>query len=122
MKLTKEIQPKCDECIPCKMAGKSINPQLLMSNKLLTIDRKTESKNPFGLHRTKKISTTIWFILTSINSYSKWPVACICAASTRKTTSMLVKRNILLNGIPKTIRTEKGQRSPEKNSKRCVRI
>ena len=30
-KLTKEIQNKCDECIPCKMAEKSIKPQIPMS-------------------------------------------------------------------------------------------
>ena len=39
-KLTKEIQNKCDECIPCKMTGKSIKPQSPMSEiKLLTTDR-----------------------------------------------------------------------------------
>ena len=30
-KLTKEIQNKCDECIPCKMTVKSIKPQIPMS-------------------------------------------------------------------------------------------
>ena len=31
--LTEEIQNKCDECIPCKMAGKSNKPQNPMSEK-----------------------------------------------------------------------------------------
>ena len=38
-KLTKEIQNKCDECVPCKTTGKSIIPQISMSEKILTTDR-----------------------------------------------------------------------------------
>ena len=39
-KLTKAIQYKCDKCIPCKMAGKSIKPQFSnVRNKLLNNDR-----------------------------------------------------------------------------------
>ena len=30
-RMTREIQQKCDECIPCKMAGKNIKPQLPMT-------------------------------------------------------------------------------------------
>ena len=30
-KLTKEIQNKCDECIPCEMTGVSLKPQIPMS-------------------------------------------------------------------------------------------
>ena len=30
-RMTREIQQKCDECIPCLMAGKNIKPQLPMT-------------------------------------------------------------------------------------------
>ena len=30
-KITKDIQTKCDECIPCRMTGKSIKPQIPMT-------------------------------------------------------------------------------------------
>ena len=30
-KITKDIQAKCDECIPCRMTGKSIKPQIPMT-------------------------------------------------------------------------------------------
>ena len=43
-RLTKEIQNKCDEYIPCKMAGKSIKPQIPMSeiNYLPLVDKPSE--------------------------------------------------------------------------------
>ena len=48
------------------------------------------------------------FNLTSFDRYSRWPVACICEAPTGKFAKTFLEQYILLNGIPQTIRTDKG--------------
>ena len=55
-KLNKDTQMKCNECIPCKMSGKSIKPQIPMTeiNYLPPIE-KTKRGNPIGFHRTNRI-------------------------------------------------------------------
>ena len=108
-KLTKEIQNKCDECIPCKMAGKSIKPQIPMSeiNYLLPADKpnqviQLDFIGPIRFEQRR------FYILISIDRYSRWPAACICEAPTGKTAKTFLEQYILLNGIPQTIRTDKG--------------
>ena len=55
-KITKDIQAKCDECIPCRMTGKSIKPQIPMSEiNYLPPVKKTKPRNPTGYHWTNKI-------------------------------------------------------------------
>ena len=108
-KLTKEIQNKCDECIPCKMAGKSIKPQIPMSeiNYLPPADKPNQEIQldfigPIIFRQRR------FYILISIDRYSRWPAACICEAPTGKTAKTFLEQYILLNGIPQTIRTDKG--------------
>ena len=49
-----------------------------------------------------------FYILISIDRYSRWPAACICEAPTSKTAKIFLEQYILLNGIPQTTRTNKG--------------
>ena len=108
-KLTKEIQNKCDECIPCKMAGKSIKPQIPMSeiNYLPPADKPNQEiqLDFIGPIRFKQRR---FYILISIDRDSRWPAACICEAPTGKTAKTFLEQYILLNGIPQFIRTDKG--------------
>ena len=95
-KLTKEIQNKCDECILCKMTGKSIKPQIPMSEIHL------DFIGPIRFIQRR------FFLPISIDRYSRWPAACICEAPNRKTEKTFLEKDILLNGIPGVIRFDKG--------------
>ena len=47
-------------------------------------------------------------ILFSIDRYSRWPAECICEAPTGRTAEKFVEQYDTLNGLPQTIRTDKG--------------
>ena len=49
-----------------------------------------------------------FFILISIDRYSRWPAACICEAPNGKTAKIFLEQYIPLNDIPQVIRTDKG--------------
>ena len=49
-----------------------------------------------------------FYILLSIDRYSRWPAACFCEAPTGKTAINFLEQYITLNGLPRTIRTNKG--------------
>ena len=78
------------------MAGKNIKPQLPMTeiNCLPPVEK---TKQEIQLD-----------ILLSIDRYSRWPAACICEAPTGKTAKNFLEQYITLNGLPQTIRTDKG--------------
>ena len=42
-RITRDVKQKCEECIPCKMAGKNIKPQLLTTYHRLT--KQTKKSN-----------------------------------------------------------------------------
>ena len=108
-RITKDIQQKCDECVPCKMTGKSIKPQLPMSeiNYLQPADKTNQEiqLDFIGLIRSKQRRFPI---LGWIDRYSRWPAACICESPTGKTAKSFLEQYITLNGIPQTIRTDEG--------------
>ena len=108
-KLTKEIQNKCDECIPCKKTSESIKPQIPMSeiNYLPPTDKLNEEIQ-LDFIGPIKFKQQRFFILISIDRYSRWPAACICEAPNGKTAKTFLEQYILLNGIPQVIRTDKG--------------
>ena len=56
--MTRDIQQKCDECIPCKMAGKNIKPQLPMTeiNYLPPVEKTNQEINWISLDQ-KHLST-----------------------------------------------------------------
>ena len=76
-KVTKEIQNKCNDCIPCKMAGKSIKPQIPMSeiNYLPPAD-KPNQEVPLDFIGPIRCKQRRFFIVISIDRYSRWPAAC----------------------------------------------
>ena len=49
-----------------------------------------------------------FFILLSLDRYSRRPAACICETPTGKTAKSFLKQYIILNGTPQTLRTNKG--------------
>ena len=52
-KITEAIQKKCDGCIPCKMSGKNIKPNLHNTEKKPSTGiKQTERRNTTGFYRT----------------------------------------------------------------------
>ena len=48
-----------------------------------------------------------YLILITIDRYSRWPAACICEVPNGKTAKTFLEQYLLLNGIPKVIKTDK---------------
>ena len=85
-KLTKDIQTKCNECIPCKMSGKSIKPQLPMTEiNYLPPAEKPNQEIQLDFIGPIRFKHRRFYILISIDRYSRWPAACICEAPNSKT-------------------------------------
>ena len=91
------------------MAGKSIKPQIPMSerNYLPPADKPNEEIQ-LDFIVPIRFEQRTFFISCSIDRYSRWPAACICEAPNGKTAKTFLERYILLNGIPQVIRTDKG--------------
>ena len=106
-KLNKDIRTKCNECIPCKMSGKSRKSQIPMAEiiYLPPVEKPNEEiqLDFIGPIRFKHRR----FYIISIDRYSRWPAACIFEAPTSKTAKIFLQQYILLNGIPQAIRTDK---------------
>ena len=108
-KLTKDIQSKCNECNSCKMSGKSIKPQLPMTEIIyLPPAEKPIQEIQLDLFGPLRFKHRRFYILISIDRYSRWPGASIREAPTSRTAKIFLEQYILLNGIPETIRTGKG--------------
>ena len=92
-KLTKQIQNKCDECIPFKMTGKSIKPQIPMSeiNYLPPTDKPNEEIQ-LDFIGPIRFQQRRFFILISIDRYSRWPAACICEAPNGNTAKIFLEQ------------------------------
>ena len=85
-RLTLDIQQKCDECIPCKMAGKNMKPQLPMTEiNYFPPAEKTNQEIQLDLIGPIRFKHRRFYILLSIDRYSRWPAACICEAPIGKT-------------------------------------
>ena len=107
-RITEAIQKKCDSCIPCKMSGKSIKPNIPYTEK----DNLPPVNNPneeFQLDFIGPITekNRRFYILLSIDRLSKWPAASFCKNTDGETAVKIIEQYIQLNGIPKTIRTDK---------------
>ena len=106
-KLNKDIQTECNECIPCKMSGKSIKPQMPMTE--ISYSPPVEKPNEeiqLDFVGPIRFNYRRLYILISIDQYSRWPAACIYEAPTSKTAKVFLQQNILLNGITQVIRTD----------------
>ena len=97
-----------DECITCKMSGKSPKPQLPMTeiNYLPPVENSNQEIQ-LDFIGPIKFKHRRFYILLSIDRFSRWPAACICEAPTSTTAKIFSEQYTLLNGIPQTIRTDK---------------
>ena len=107
-RITKAIQKKCDNCVPCKMAGKSIKPNIPSTekNQLPPLSKPNdEIQLDFIGPITEK--NRRFYILLSMDRFSKWPAASFCKSTESQTAVKFLEQHINLNGIPKTIRKDK---------------
>ena len=49
-----------------------------------------------------------FFVLISVDRYSRWPAACTCKTPTGRTVKTFLEQNLIINGIPQTIKANKG--------------
>ena len=49
-RIIEAIQKRCDNCVPCKMAGKNNKPSIPSMEKTITTAKQTERRNIIGLH------------------------------------------------------------------------
>ena len=108
-KMAEAIQKKSETCIPCKVSGESIKRNIPSTEKTAyhrwTVP--TEKFNWISILVDQSRKITAWFyLILSIDRYSKWQSASICKHTDRETAVNLLEQNIQLNGIPKTIRTD----------------
>ena len=107
-KITEAIQRNCDSCIPCKLSGKNLKrdipkteknhlPPLSSPNEVIQLD----FIGPIT-EENRRV-----YILLSMDRYSKWPAASLFKSTDGKTAVNILQQYIQLNGIPKTIPTNK---------------
>ena len=91
------------------MAGKNIKPQLPMTEiNYLPPAEKTNQEIQLDFIGPIRFKHRRFYIFLSIDRYSRWPAACICETPTGKTAKNFLEQYITLNGLPQTIRTDKG--------------
>ena len=107
-RITEAIQKKCDSCIPCKMSGKSIKPNIPYTekNNLPPVSNPNEEIQLDFIGPITE-NNRRFYILLSIDRFSKWPAASFCKNTDGETAVKFIEQYIQLNGIPKTIRTDK---------------
>ena len=107
-RITEAIQKKCDNCFPCKMAGKTIKPNTPSTekNQIPPLNKPNEDiqLDFIGLITEKNRR---FYILLSMDRFSKWPAASFCKSTESQTVVKILEQYITSNGIPKTIRTDK---------------
>ena len=107
-KMTEAIQKKCESCIPCKLSGKNIKPNIPSTEK----NNRPRLDNPneeiqLDFIGPITVDNRRFHILLSMDRFSKWPAASFCTSTDGETAIKLLEQYIQLNGIPKTIRTDK---------------
>ena len=115
-KMTEAIQKKCETCIPCKMSGKSIKPNIPSAEKN-TLPPVHSPNEEIQLDFIGPITDNNrrFHILLTIGRYSKWPAASFCKYTDGETAKKFLEQYIQLNGIPKTIRTDKTTAFTDRN-------
>ena len=108
-RIIESIQKKCEECVPCRMSGKNIKPDIPLTeqNKLEDLKEPNEEiqLDFIGPMRNKHQK---FYILLAIDRYSKWPTASMCRTPNGRTVIKFIKQLIMIHGTPKSIRTDKG--------------
>ena len=107
-KMSKDIQQKCEEGIPCKMVDKNNKPQLPMTE--INYLPPAESNNQeiqLDFIEPIRFKHRRLFISISIDRYSRWPAASICETPTGNSVLNFSKQNVIKNGLPQIIQTDK---------------
>ena len=107
-RMTEAIQKKCETCLPCKMSGKNIKPNLpsTETNSLPPLDNPNEEIQLDFIGPMTE-NNRRFYILLSMDRYKKWPAASFCTSTDRETAVNFLDQYIRLNGKPKTNRTDK---------------
>ena len=107
-KLTEVIQRKCDNCIPCKLSGKSIKPHIPKTEQTsLPLLGAPNDEVQLDFIGPITDQNRRFYILLSMDRYSKWPAASLCKTADGETAIKFVEQYCNLNGIPKSIQTDK---------------
>ena len=106
--MTEAIQKKCESCIHCKMSGKNIKPNIPSTekNNLPRLDNPNEEIQ-LNFIGPITVDNRRFHILLSMDRFSKWPAASFFTSTDGETAIKFLEQYIQLNGIPKTIRTDK---------------
>ena len=106
--MTEAIQKKCETCLPCKMSGKNIKPNIpgTETNSLPPLNNPNEEIRMDFIGTITENNRRI-YILLSMDRYSKWPAASFCASTDGETEVKFLEQNNQLNGIPKSIRSDR---------------
>ena len=107
-RMTEAIQKKCETCLPCKMSGKNIKPNIPSTeiNSLPPLDNPNEEIQLDFIGPMTE-NNRRFYILLSMDRYSKWPAASFCTSTDGETAVKFLDQYIRLNGIPKIIRIDK---------------
>ena len=107
-KMTDAIQKKRETCIPCKMSGKSIKPNIPYTekNNLPPLNSPNEEIR-LGFIGPITENNRRFYILLSMDRFCKWPTACFCTSTDGETAVKFLEQYNNLNGVPKPIRMDK---------------
>ena len=107
-KMMEAIQKKCETCIACKMSGKSFKPKLPQTEKN-SLPRLSNPNEEIQLDFIGPITENNqrFFILLSMDRFSKKHAVSYCTSKDGETAVRFLEQYIRLNGLPKTIRTDK---------------
>ena len=108
LKMTEVIQKKCESCIPCKMSGKNIKPNIPSTEK----NNHSRLDNPneeiqLDFIGPITVDNRRFHILLSMDRFSKWPAASFCTSTDGERAVKFLEKYIQLSRRPKTIRTDK---------------
>ena len=107
-RITEAIQKQCSNCVPCEMAGKSIKPNIQSTekNQLPPLNKPNEEIQLDFIGPITEKNRRLYFLL-SMDRFSKWPAASFCKSAESQTAVEFLEQYVILNGIPKTIGTDK---------------
>ena len=90
------------------MSGKSIKPNIASTEQIqLPPFSKPNEEIQLNFICSIKEKNQNFYILLSMDRYSKWPAASLCKTTDGQTAVKFLEQYITLNGIPKTIKTDK---------------
>ena len=103
-RMTEAIQKKCESCLLCKMSGKNIKPNI-PSTETISLPPLNNPNEEIQMDFIGPITENNrrFYILLSMDRYSKWPAASFCTSTDGGTALKFLEQYIQLNSIPKTI-------------------